>query len=161
MFFINKALMATLHLMVGLPCSVKTTLARQLEQEVSTLRLTPDEWHMRPFGYDVEEEHNDRHGLIESMLWDIAARALVLGVDDILDFEFWTKEEREDYRARAMQLGAGIEIHFLNVPGAVLLLRAAIRNSHLSQGEEYIPQAKLKARIGFFQPPTINEMDRR
>ena len=60
MFFINKALMATLHLMVGLPCSVKTTLARQLEQEVSTLRLTPDEWHMRPFGYDVEEEeHNE------------------------------------------------------------------------------------------------------
>ena len=104
--------MATLHLMVGLPCSGKTKLARQLEQEVSALRLTPDEWHTRLFGYDVEEEHNDRHGLIESMLWDIAARALVLGVDDILDFEFWTKEEREDYRARAMQLGAGIEIHF-------------------------------------------------
>ena len=52
--------MATLHLMVGLPCSVKTTLARQLEQEVSALRLTPDEWHTRPFGYDVEEEeHNE------------------------------------------------------------------------------------------------------
>jgi predicted kinase len=162
MFFINKALMATLHLMVGLPCSVKTTLARQLEQEVSALRLTPDEWHTRPFGYDVEEEeHNDRHGLIESMLWDIAARVFVLGVDDILDFGFWAKEVREDYRALARQSGAGSEIHFLNVQGAVLLVRAAIRNAHLSQGEEYIPEAKLKARIGFFQPPTINEMDRR
>jgi predicted kinase len=50
MFFINKARLATLHLVVGLPCSGKTKLARHLEQEVSALRLTPDEWHMRLFG---------------------------------------------------------------------------------------------------------------
>ena len=37
---------ATLHLMVGLPCSGKTTLAKQLEQERSALRLTPDEWQV-------------------------------------------------------------------------------------------------------------------
>jgi predicted kinase len=95
------------------------------------------------------------------MLWDMSARVLGLGVDDILDFEFWAKKEREDYRALAMQLGAGIEIHFLNVPGAVLLVRAAISNAHLSQGEEYIPEAKLNARIGFLHLPTISEMDRR
>jgi predicted kinase len=35
--------MVTLHLMVGLPCSGKTTLARTLEHERSALRLTPDE----------------------------------------------------------------------------------------------------------------------
>ena len=40
--------MATLHLMVGLPCSGKTTLAKQLEQERSALRLTPDEWQIGP-----------------------------------------------------------------------------------------------------------------
>jgi predicted kinase len=95
------------------------------------------------------------------MLQDIAAHVLVLGMDVILDFGFWAKEERKDYRAWAKQLGAGSEIHFLNVPDAVLLEHAAIRNEHLSQGEEYIPEANLKARIGFFQPPTINEMDRR
>jgi predicted kinase len=54
--------MPTLHLMVGLPCAGKTTLARQLEQEYVALRLTPDEWHMPLFGLDVEEpEHEDRH----------------------------------------------------------------------------------------------------
>ena len=35
--------MATLHLMVGLPCSGKTTLAKKLEVERAALRLTPDE----------------------------------------------------------------------------------------------------------------------
>ena len=45
--------MATLHLMVGLPCSGKTTLARKLEHERSALRLTPDEWQLRLFGQDA------------------------------------------------------------------------------------------------------------
>jgi predicted kinase len=154
--------MATLHLMVGLPCAGKTTLAQRLEQDYSALRLTPDEWHTRLFGYDLEEdEHDARHNLIESMLWDIAARVLVLGVNVILDFGFWAKSEREDYRARAAQLGASSEIHFLNVSEAVLLERLAIRNAHLAQGVAYIPEIKLKGWITFFQPPTPDELKRR
>src|SRR5271157_3329826 len=159
----DRALMATLHLMVGLPCSGKTTRARQLEQVYAALRLTPDEWHMRLFGHDdeEEEEHDARHDLIESMLWEIAARVLGLGVNVILDFGFWAKSEREDYRARAKQLGASSEIHFLNVPEAILFEGVATRNSHPSQGAAYINTTKLKAWIGFFQPPTPDELERR
>lgn len=154
--------MATLHLMVGLPCSGKTTLARQLEQQYSALRLTPDEWHTALFGYDAEEEqHDTRHGLIEAMLWDIAARALVLGVNVILDFGFWAKVEREDYRARARQLGAGSEIHFPDVPEAELLERLAVRNAHPSQGTFPIPEAMFKTWLIIYQPPGPDELERR
>src|SRR5262245_5959805 len=93
---------ATLHLMVGLPCSGKTTLAQKLEHEQSALRLTTDEWHIRLFGQDAQEpEHNARHTLIEMLLWNVASRALELGTNVILDFGFWAREEREDYRSRA------------------------------------------------------------
>ena len=69
--------MATLHLMVGLPCSGKTTLARELEHTLSALRLNADEWQLRLFGQDATEpEHDARHSAIESMLWEIASRAL-------------------------------------------------------------------------------------
>lgn len=154
--------MATLHLMIGLLCSGKTTLARQLEQELPALRLTPDEWHTRLFGYDVEEpEHEDRHGLIEAMMWNIAARVLVLGVDVILDFGFWARVEREDYRARAAQLGASGEIHFLDVPEGELLKRLEARNSHPSPGEAYIPEAIFKSWLPIFQAPTLDELQRR
>jgi len=69
--------MATLYLMVGLPCSGKTTRAKELENEVSALRLTPDEWHVNLFGHDVyDPDHDKRHSLIEDRLWQIAARAL-------------------------------------------------------------------------------------
>src|SRR5512142_1337445 len=102
--------MATLHLMVGLPCSGKTTLARQLEVERRALRLTPDEWHLRLFGQDVgHREHDARHNLIETIMWDVAARALALGTSVILDFGFWARVEREDFRSRAKRLGAASE----------------------------------------------------
>ena len=84
-----------------------------------------------------EAQHDDRHGLIEALLWEIAARALALGVNVILDFGFWAKVEREDYRARAQQLGAGSQIHFLDVP-----------------------EAKFKEALAIFQPPGPDELER-
>ncbi len=154
--------MATLHLMVGLPCSGKTTLARKLEAERSALRLTPDEWQVRLFGQDAEEpEHDARHTLIEAMLWDIASRALVLGLNVILDFGFWAREEREDFRLRAKRLGAGSEVHFLDVPEDELLRRLAARNSEPSESSFHIPEEMMRPWIAFFQKPTPDELERR
>jgi len=153
---------ATLHLMVGLPCSGKTTLAQKLESEKAALRLTPDEWQVRLFGQDAEEpEHNTRHTLIEAMLWNIASRALELGTNVILDFGFWAREEREDYRSRAAKLGAASEVHFLDVPADELLRRLAARNSQPSQASFHIPENMMKPWIAFFQKPTLDELEPR
>lgn len=154
--------MATLHLMVGLPCSGKTTLARKLEHELPALRLTPDEWQVTLFGQDAEEpEHDARHSQIEAMLWDIGSRALELGTNVILDFGFWAREEREDYRLRAKQLGASSQVHFLDVPAEELLRRLAVRNSQPSQGSFIISEESMKPWIAFFQRPTCDELEPR
>ena len=154
--------MATLHLMVGLPCSGKTTLAKKLEYERSALRLTPEEWQVGLFGQDAEEpEHDARHSLIEAMLWKIASRALELGTNVILDFGFWAREEREEYRLRAKRLGASSEVHFLDVPKEELLRRLAVRNSQPSQESFHISEESMKPWIEFFQRPTLEELERR
>jgi predicted kinase len=156
--------MATLHLIVGLPCAGKTTFAKTLELEQHALRFTPDEWHTRLFGMDFtldfqHPEHDARHGLIESMMWDVATRALQLGTNVILDFGFWGKSEREDYRARATELGANTIIHFLNVPEQVLLERLEIRNANLPAGTFQIPAAKLREWMQIFQAPSLDELE--
>ncbi len=154
--------MATLHLMVGLPCSGKTTLAQTLEREQSAIRLTTDEWHIRLFGQDAEEPaHDARHGLIEAMLWTIARRALELGTNVILDFGFWAREEREDYRARAKQLGASSEVHFLDVSTEELMQRLALRNAQPSPTSFSIPEAMMRPWIASFERPTPDELKRR
>jgi predicted kinase len=153
---------ATLHLMVGLPFSGKTTLARKLERERSALRLTTDEWHVRLFGQDAREpEHDARHSLIEAMLWNVASRALELGTNVILDFGFWAREEREDFRSRAKKLGASSEVHFLDVPEEELLRRLEARNSQPSQDYFFIPVEMIKPWVAFFQKPTADELVRR
>src|SRR5215470_12905053 len=104
--------------MVGLPCSGKTAAARELETRYSALRLTTDEWHIRLFGDDFGDEryherHDVRHEALECLLWDVAARALILGADVILDFGCWARSQREEFRARAHQIGAEFKIHFM------------------------------------------------
>ena len=153
-------MIATLHLIVGLPCSGKTTLARKLEKKYSALRLTPDEWHIPLFGDDMnDKDHDARHELVESLLWDLAAKVLVLGVDVILDFGFWGRSERDDFRSRAAKLGVDFKIHFLDVPEEMLLERLAARNAQLPQGTFRIPETKLKEWILLFEPPSQEELE--
>ncbi|NGY03804.1 AAA family ATPase [Solimonas terrae] len=147
--------------MVGLPCSGKTTLARELEQRYSALRLTPDEWQVRLFGQDAADpRHNGRHGLIEALQWDIAERALALGTNVILDYGFWAREEREDFRARAKRLGASSEVHFLDVPAPELLRRLAQRNAQPGLSF-HIAEEMMKPWIERFQKPGVDELQRR
>lgn len=150
----------TLHLMVGLPGAGKTTLAKQLEQDLPALRLTPDEWQIPLFGQDFlsdEAAHNRRHDLIENLLWGIAARALQLGVNVILDFGFWAKVERDDYRARAAKLGAGCQIHFVDVTEQELVARLAQRNAAQPDNAYIIPHDKIKEWLALFQKPSAQE----
>ena len=158
--------MATLHLIVGLPCSGKTTLARELETNCSALRLTTDEWHIRLFGRDYGENmseseeatHDSRHASVESLIWDVAARVLVLGIDVILDFGCWVRSQRDEFRCRAESLGVAFRIHFVDAPEDVLLERLKARNEVQTDGTFFIPERKLEEWIHLFEPPTSEEL---
>jgi len=151
--------MATLHLMVGLPCSGKTTLAKQLERDLGALRLTPDEWHRHLFGQDATHpDHDERHARVEELQWAVAADALRRGLDVILDFGFWARAERDSFRERAASLGAASVIHYLDVPHEELFDRLARRNADESDDVTRIPASMLREWIPHFQPPDEDEL---
>lgn len=151
--------MTTLHLMVGLPCSGKTTLAKKIEGEIGALRLTPDEWHRFLYGQDAtHEDHDKRHAKIETLQWKIAASALVRGLDVVLDFGLWTKKERDDFRSRAAALNAKTKIHYLDVPFEELLERLEVRNSRSPEEVTIIPVSKMKEYLPKFQVPEKSEL---
>jgi predicted kinase len=152
--------MALLHLMVGLPCSGKTTYAKKLEKETNSLRLTPDEWQLRLFPTDdmSHPDHDLRHDIIEDLMWNVAASALGHEVDVILDYGFWKRIERDDYRERARTIGAKVELHFLDVNESVLLRRLDIRNDIGGALVAKIPPETMKEWIHHLESPTEEEL---
>ncbi len=158
--FPYSTIVTTLHLMIGLPCSGKTTLAKRLESELGALRLTPDEWHREMFGQDATDpKHNERHAKIEALQWTVAASVLHLGLDVILDFGLWQRSERDDFRARAAGLGATTVIHYLAVAHDELFARLEARNRQQSGEVTQIPPSMLKEWIPCFQAPDSAELE--
>jgi len=145
--------MAVLHLMVGLPCSGKTTKAKKLEKEHNALLLSPGALRLPLYGNDTSNLR-----FAESIMWDHASRVLSLGVDVILDFGFLTKKEREMFRARARGLGVDFKIHYMDVPVNELYKRLEKRNKAAASQEFIISKEKMESYISAFEPPDQEEL---
>lgn len=155
----RRDIIATLHLICGLPCSGKTTLAKTIEVERRALRLSPDEWITTLYGSNISGEALDAaRDPVETALWKLGVRVLVLGLDVILEFGFWSRSEREDFRRRATQLGARSELHFTDAPNEELIRRLAQRNAALPPGTFWIDETQLRSWFDIFEPPSSEEL---
>lgn len=81
----------TMILLVGLPGSGKTTVARKLAREHQALRLSPDEWMIPLFG---EPEADGKRDVLEGRMISLALQLLRLNTNVVLDFGCWAREER-------------------------------------------------------------------
>ena len=88
----------TLFLTVGLPGTGKTTAARRLEAEHRALRLTKDEWVRALYGSENPPSAQD---VIEGRLVEIGLRALELGINVVIDYGLWGRDERSALRQAA------------------------------------------------------------
>lgn len=151
--------MATLFLICGLPGAGKTTLAKQLEQTRSAVRLCPDEW-IAEILVDVNDraEMDRLRAVVEAIQWTMAKRLLALGANVILENGFWSRAERASYRAEAEALGAGVELHYLEVAQDELWSRLAKRNANLPPGSFAVTEAELALWWSWFEPPTKDEL---
>jgi hypothetical protein len=86
---------ATLFLMVGLPGAGKTIQAKSLAAEHAALRLSPDAWMIPLFG---EPQADGKRDVLEGRLIWLALEALRLGTNVVLDFGFWSRDERSSLR---------------------------------------------------------------
>ncbi|GAB6898730.1 P-loop nucleotide/nucleoside kinase family protein [Kineosporia succinea] len=144
---------ARVVLTCGLAGSGKSTYARRLESE-GWLRLSVDvaAWELGHTEHPLPQAVRDpivarqREQLVE------AVRA---GRDVVVDYAFWSRAMRDEYRALAR--GAAVEVVYFDVPRAELLRRLASRTAG-PDGVRVSPELLDRFRAGF-EAPASDETD--
>jgi predicted kinase len=145
-----------MFVMIGLPAAGKTSRAREIATAWSALRLTPDEWMIPLFGQ--EQPEGKRNVLEGRMIW-LALSALRIGVNVVLDFGVWGKDERSALRALAASVGATSELVYLPVDEEEQWRRVQTRPRTNAATTFEMTKADLEGWRQVFQPPNATELE--
>ena len=146
----------TLFLTVGLPGTGKTTAARRIESEQHALRLTKDEWVKALYGSENPASAQD---VIEGRLIGIGLRALELGINVVLDYGLWGRDERTALRRAAADRGAVVEMHYSEVTVVEQRRRLARREAEAPHTSWPMSDEELDAWAATIEIPTAGELD--
>ena len=146
----------TLFLTVGLPGTGKTTEARRIEVEMKALRLTKDEWVSALYGRANPSSASD---VIEGRLIEIGLRALDLGVNVVIDFGLWGRDERSALRQAAANLGAAVEMRYFELAPAEQRRRLDERQTEQPHTTWPMSDAELAEWAAIISVPTAGELD--
>ena len=145
-----------MFVMVGLPAAGKTSRARELASAWSALRLTPDEWMIPLFG---QEQPEGKRNILEGRLIWLALSALRSGVNVVLDFGVWGREERSALRALAASVGATSELVYLSVDEEEQWRRVQGRPVRDAATTFAMTKADLEKWRQSFEPPDPAELE--
>ena len=140
--------------MCGPAGSGKSTVARQYEREGMTrLSFDQEAWSRgittMPL---VEDTHRDIERALRTRL-DELVRA---GADVVLDFSFWSRRMRDDYRALLRPHGVIPETVYLATDRATVLARVRARSA--GDGDDFqLTEELAAAYFDHFEPPTPAE----
>jgi predicted kinase len=145
-----------MFVMVGLPAAGKTTRARELASAWSALRLTPDEWMIPLFG---QQQPEGKRNVVEGRLIWLALSALRIGVNVVLDFGVWARDERSALRALASSVGATSELVYVDVNEDEQWRRVQARSVTDAATTFEMTRADLEQWRRIFQAPDAAEME--
>ena len=148
----------------GKLCSGKSTYAKKLQQEGRAVILSIDEIMLAVFGQDAGEKHDEYVARIKSYLYQKTLEIIHNGLDVILDWGFWTKEERTYARTFLGLNGITNELHFIDIDDCEWRRRIEKRNQEVLDhiGNAYYVDDGLAEKFNaIFEKPDPSEIDYR
>ena len=142
------------YLLCGLPGSGKTNYAKKLEAG-GALRLTVDEELFRRHGKDLDAQHIDQYEKeIKLDFKSLLEKAVKGGKSVALDYGFWKKSERDEYKQLAESVGAQWKLLFFDTSLEILKSRIAARNIADPTNNHVISEELLERFSTKLEPPS-------
>lgn len=154
--------MAKVILICGKICCGKSTYAERLCVGDNAVLLSVDEIMLALFGLYAGDRHDEYAAKTKKYLLDKAVEIVESGISVILDWGFWTKNERTSVKEFYTAKKIAHEFHYLDISDEIWKARLDKRNHAVSAGEvdAYIVDENLLAKFdGIFQIPDREEID--
>lgn len=143
----------TVYMLCGLPGSGKTTYAKGLEQETGALRLTLDEQLFEKFGRESEIDYAERERMTKEYLREVLVAKIHEGKSVILDYGFWKRSARDEYKTLIEKAGAQSQLMYFATRPEDLRIRLHERNATDPINNHIIDEQLLERFIAEFESP--------
>ena len=150
------------YMMCGKICSGKSTHAEELRKEHKAVLLSVDEITLALFGQDAGEKHDEYVEKAEAYLYRKSLEIIESGISVILDWGFWTKEERAYAKQFYGSRNIPCELHYIDVSDQEWHRRLEKRNEAVCRHEleaYYVDEGLAAKFAAIFEPPDQEEID--
>ncbi len=154
--------MAKIILICGKICSGKTTYAKYLIKNHPAVLLSVDEITVALFGTDAGKNHDSIVEKTQEYLFQKSLEIIETGIDVILDWGFWTEEERCSATAFYKKHNITFEWHYLDASDDTLNQNLEKRNLEIKTRERqfyYFDNELANKFWGMFEIPAKDKMD--
>ena len=154
--------MADVVLICGRIRSGKSFYAKNLAEKMSAVTLSCDEVSADIFHHSVGGNFDTIAADIKRYLHKIAARIVKAGGKVVLDWGFWTKNERREVSEYYAGLGISFEWHYISIPADEWQRNIELRNVSVLAGETtdfYVDEGLMQKLLDRFEVPERDEID--
>ena len=150
-------------LICGKICSGKSYYAAQLKEKYNAVILSTDEATFDLIENEQGEFYNVFAAKVNLYLRKKAAEIVKSGANVILDWGFWTKQNRQDISDYFTSLGVDFEWHYIDVDDQTWHKNIEERNGRVLNGEGgsdyYLDEGLLGKLSSMWEAPSKEEID--
>ncbi|MCM1497600.1 MAG: ATP-binding protein [Clostridium sp.] len=150
-------------LICGKICSGKSVYAKQLQKKNSAVILSTDEATFDLIHNEQGEFYNVFAKRVNLYLRKKAVETVRAGANVILDWGFWTKEDRADISAFLQSNNVPYEWHYIDIDDKIWQQHIEQRNRTVQSGnggcDFYVDDGLLKKMNTLFEQPAREQID--
>ena len=155
--------MSKVYLICGKICSGKTTYSKKLCEENNAILLSVDEIMLSLFDQCCGRElHMEYERRIKDYLFKKSLEIIEKGFDVVLDWGFWTKEERNATKDFYKSRNIDCELHYIEIDDETWEYQLNKRNNKILENKTkayYLEHNRALEFASMFKNPDKEEID--